>query len=297
MMVREIEDHNESMAEQKLGGYSSRYHFTGKELDPLSGLYDFGARYYDPRLSVWFGVDPLAEKAPGWNPFRYGFNNPIRVNDPDGQIESEEEAKAYAKSHGIKIGWFRPNKINQNKDGKYSIDNKKDGSSTYKFGEYGVIKAAVVSEKKQKTHVKFANAVNNVLVIDPTKLSDPKEGPKQAWNAMKKEASIALNLFSLGEGVAALEGASALGKGIGLFGMANDANDLTNDLTGFNFAELALGEKGGDVLKAVNGGVGLASSVRVNLKNALPSLAPAIGNIGDVKDLNEVKHKYEKKKN
>ncbi|MBK9378645.1 MAG: hypothetical protein IPM86_10595 [Saprospiraceae bacterium] len=53
MMVREIEVHTESMAEQKLGGYSSRYRFTGKELDPLSGLYDFGARYYDPRLSVW----------------------------------------------------------------------------------------------------------------------------------------------------------------------------------------------------------------------------------------------------
>ncbi|MBK7340349.1 MAG: hypothetical protein IPQ10_02280 [Saprospiraceae bacterium] len=31
----------------------------------MSGLYDFGTRYYDPRLSVWYGVDPLAEKAPG----------------------------------------------------------------------------------------------------------------------------------------------------------------------------------------------------------------------------------------
>jgi RHS repeat-associated protein len=65
LMMREIEDHSESMVEQKPGGYSLRYRFTGKELDPLIGLYDFGARYYDPRLSVWFGVDPLAEKAPG----------------------------------------------------------------------------------------------------------------------------------------------------------------------------------------------------------------------------------------
>jgi len=75
----------ESMAEQKLGGYSSRYRFTGKELDPLSGLYDFGARYYDPRLSVWFGVDPLAEKYPGWSPYNYTLNNPIRMIDPDGR--------------------------------------------------------------------------------------------------------------------------------------------------------------------------------------------------------------------
>ncbi|HMS29849.1 MAG TPA: RHS repeat-associated core domain-containing protein [Saprospiraceae bacterium] len=85
MMVREIEDHSESMAEQKLGGYSSRYRFTGKELDPLSGLYDFGARYYDPRLSVWFGVDPMAHKGPQFSPYIYCFNNPIKLKDPDGR--------------------------------------------------------------------------------------------------------------------------------------------------------------------------------------------------------------------
>ena len=85
MVIREIEDHRESMAEQKLGGYSSRYRFTGKELDPLSGLYDFGARYYDPRLSVWFGVDPMAEKYPGWSPYCAMGNNPIYYIDPDGR--------------------------------------------------------------------------------------------------------------------------------------------------------------------------------------------------------------------
>jgi hypothetical protein len=40
---------------------------------------------------VWFGVDPLAEKAPGWNPFRYGFNNPIRMIDPTGMNEIPPE--------------------------------------------------------------------------------------------------------------------------------------------------------------------------------------------------------------
>ncbi|MBK7796707.1 MAG: RHS repeat-associated core domain-containing protein [Saprospiraceae bacterium] len=73
------------MAEQKLGGYSSRYRFTGKELDPLSGLYDFGARYYDPRLSVWFGVDPMADGHPDYAAYLYTANNPIVYFDPDGQ--------------------------------------------------------------------------------------------------------------------------------------------------------------------------------------------------------------------
>ena len=99
MMVREIEVHTESMAEQKLGGYSSRYRFTGKELDPLSGLYDFGARYYDPRLSVWFGVDPLAEKNFAYTPYVYTGNNPIKFIDPDGKDWYEDKCSG-------KMQWF-----------------------------------------------------------------------------------------------------------------------------------------------------------------------------------------------
>ena len=29
-------------------------------------LYYYGARYYDPRTSVWLGVDPLSDKYPCW---------------------------------------------------------------------------------------------------------------------------------------------------------------------------------------------------------------------------------------
>jgi RHS repeat-associated protein len=31
----------------------TNYMFTGKELDDMTGLYYYGARYYDPRMSVW----------------------------------------------------------------------------------------------------------------------------------------------------------------------------------------------------------------------------------------------------
>ena len=72
------------MAEQKAGGYSTKYRFTGKEVDEETGLYYFGARYYDPRISLWYGVDPLANKFADWNPYNYTLNNPIRLVDPDG---------------------------------------------------------------------------------------------------------------------------------------------------------------------------------------------------------------------
>ncbi|WP_434574814.1 RHS repeat domain-containing protein [Riemerella anatipestifer] len=65
------------------------YLFNGKELDSETGLYYYGARYYDPRVSIFLNVDPLAEKAPNWTPYRYGFNNPIKYTDPTGLFETK----------------------------------------------------------------------------------------------------------------------------------------------------------------------------------------------------------------
>ena len=73
------------MADQRItASYSSRYPFTAKEQDALTGLHYFGARYYDARISLWYGVDPMAEKFADWNPYNYTLDNPILLFDPDG---------------------------------------------------------------------------------------------------------------------------------------------------------------------------------------------------------------------
>ncbi|EKB58830.1 RHS repeat-associated core domain-containing protein, partial [Bergeyella zoohelcum CCUG 30536] len=56
-----------------------------KELDDETGLYYYGARYYDPRIGMWLSVDPLAEKFPAWSPYHYAYDNPVRFIDPDGR--------------------------------------------------------------------------------------------------------------------------------------------------------------------------------------------------------------------
>ncbi|MEL6969939.1 MAG: RHS repeat-associated core domain-containing protein, partial [Bacteroidota bacterium] len=60
------------------------YTYNGKELDEATGLYDYGARYFDPAVARWGQVDPLAEQYAPISPYAYVANNPIIFLDPDG---------------------------------------------------------------------------------------------------------------------------------------------------------------------------------------------------------------------
>ncbi|KAA2215630.1 polymorphic toxin-type HINT domain-containing protein [Chryseobacterium sediminis] len=93
------------MLEQRTGVYDNPYKFNAKELDRETGLYYYGARYYNPRASIWYGVDPLAVYNPAmetefygegqhnggvfyWgnlNPYIYTYQNPIKYVDPNGK--------------------------------------------------------------------------------------------------------------------------------------------------------------------------------------------------------------------
>ncbi|WP_245725300.1 RHS repeat-associated core domain-containing protein [Paenimyroides marinum] len=66
------------------GSYDNKYKFNGKELDDATGMYYYGSRYYDPRISIFISVDPLAEKFTGWTPYHYVHNNPVNMIDPTG---------------------------------------------------------------------------------------------------------------------------------------------------------------------------------------------------------------------
>jgi RHS repeat-associated protein len=73
------------MAEQRsyTGSFTNRWKFTGKELDEETGLYYFGARFYNPVTSLWLSVDPLVEQT--MSSYGYCYNNPIMLTDPDGK--------------------------------------------------------------------------------------------------------------------------------------------------------------------------------------------------------------------
>ncbi len=78
----------ETMAEQhsQTEDYINRWKFTGHELDRETGLYYAGARYYDPKISIWLSVDPFAEEYPNWTPYNYTLQNPVNYIDPNGEF-------------------------------------------------------------------------------------------------------------------------------------------------------------------------------------------------------------------
>jgi RHS repeat-associated protein len=72
----------ETWIQENAGPEPSPYHFVGKEQDPVTGLYAFGARYYDARTSAWMSVDPFDGLG---SPFGYAGANPLAFIDPDGR--------------------------------------------------------------------------------------------------------------------------------------------------------------------------------------------------------------------
>jgi RHS repeat-associated protein len=57
--------------------------FQGRELDPVTGLYDFRARWYDPRLGRFLSPDPLGY-VDSPNLYQAFLGNPVNVRDPMG---------------------------------------------------------------------------------------------------------------------------------------------------------------------------------------------------------------------
>jgi RHS repeat-associated protein len=73
------------------------YLFNGKEFDVETGLYYFGARYYDPRLSMWNSPDPALksylqehhgaqmQRPENLGLYTYAWNRPTLLRDPTGR--------------------------------------------------------------------------------------------------------------------------------------------------------------------------------------------------------------------
>jgi len=84
--VQHVEYQPYGKVTQNEGDYDSPYKFTGKELD-TTGLYYYGARYYDPEIGRFISADPTIQRPydpQDLNRYTYCRNNPLRYTDPTG---------------------------------------------------------------------------------------------------------------------------------------------------------------------------------------------------------------------
>lgn len=74
----------EVFIEERNNTWNTPYLFNAKEYDEETGMYYYGARYYEPRISLWMSVDRFAEKYPNSTPYAYCLGNPLKFTDING---------------------------------------------------------------------------------------------------------------------------------------------------------------------------------------------------------------------
>ncbi|MDQ6528089.1 RHS repeat-associated core domain-containing protein [Flavobacterium sp. LHD-85] len=129
----------EVFLEEKNAKWNTPYLFTSKELDRETGMYYFGARYYDSKGSFWISVDPLAVYNPvmeeefyydgqhnggsyndkNLNTYGYCYQNPVLYVDPNGKQSMAGALRGIPEGQADNVtrGW------NQGlKNGGYGVD-------------------------------------------------------------------------------------------------------------------------------------------------------------------------------
>jgi len=85
------------------GNPATDYRFTGQRQEGTIGLYDYGARFYDPLLGRFLSADTVVPE-PGnpqaLNRYAYVLNNPLKYTDPSGR-----KYDPYGDDFGPDIEW------------------------------------------------------------------------------------------------------------------------------------------------------------------------------------------------
>ena len=194
----------------------SRRNNTGKERDSETGLYYYGARYLDPKISRWISGDPAtgeyvpqAGKGGGGLPgmggvyntvnmhaYHYAGNNPVKYTDPDGRAAGNEFENVESAAFDF-ANTYNPDSIATGKeygstiysyasgDGstKYSYTVPNRGPKPDKNGKQGV---NVSKPTKGQTAVAAIHTHGNLDLVD----SDDQELANYPSHTDEKKAKL-----------------------------------------------------------------------------------------------------------
>ena len=163
-VVQHIEyvPYGEVFIEERNNVWNTPYLFNAKEFDEETGLYYYGARYYDSRLSMWYGVDALAEKYPNMGGYVYCAGNPVKLVDVDGR-DFDEASEGLVEKIEVEADKRISRLTNKNAKLQYRLNN----STRFAKNEIDVLRAStqmysvIVSDKLSNESTSIGGTIYN----------------------------------------------------------------------------------------------------------------------------------------
>ena len=172
-----------------VGSSVQDYLYSGKELTRFNALnwYNYGARWYDPAILHWNGVDKLAEKYTPVSPYSFCLNNPVIYFDPDGNkviLSGSQEERAMMLYN---LQMLTNDELKIRKDGTVYIKSQGTMNSSYDLQCGTELISALIDNKRTTTiHVDHENG-NNAHDINP----------ENATNGVGSDVSVTFNPIRL----------------------------------------------------------------------------------------------------
>ena len=157
----------EVFIEERNNIWNTPYLFNAKEFDEETGMYYYGARYYESRLSLWMSVDRFAEKYKT-SPYCFTLDNPICHYDERGDstilyaTRLPMDNKKIQSALSMATHTFIVVKRNGKPSVKFSFGSKTDNP----FGGQ-LVKVSYMDEEKSMKGEAPSNFVKNRIVITP----------------------------------------------------------------------------------------------------------------------------------
>ena len=137
--------------------------YTGKPHDDVTGLTYMGARYYDPEVGRFMGMDPVGyqeDNPVSYNRYAYANNNPYKFVDPDGRAAIEAAFVPTGKYTNQKMAWRLNVKLTTNKFDYYA---QKFGAASWKGIAGKVIIDKVVGPRGEGDNASGVVAIDKIL--------------------------------------------------------------------------------------------------------------------------------------
>ncbi len=202
------------------GDEKEAHRYTGQELDEETGLYYYGARYYNSDIGRFIAVDPVvlgnAKSSPktllailndpqALNSYTYARNNPVKFIDPDGEFFQAAVANAL-KELGKKVvkniikatviaSTQEVNEVGDDVNNEVKNNQNNTTKSVFKSAISSSNKAAGISINildQAATHMKKDN--NDAILINNTTINTSKINHKTNKNLDKVLVEVKISI-------------------------------------------------------------------------------------------------------